>query len=187
MTRWALAARDGDRHALAALAHAAYDVVWRFGAATAGRQDADDVAQETFERAVRALPKYRGDSAATTWLIGIARHVCLDHARSAARRRRHSEISGGAGEPSEPGPAGRIELVDVVRGLDRDRRDAFVLTQVMGFRYEEAATICECAVGTIRSRVARARGELMTMLDDREPGSRNDSVTGVPGSGTAGA
>jgi len=165
-TRLALSARDGDRQAFAALVNAAYDAVWRFSAAAAGRQDADDVAQETFERATRALPHFRADSSATTWLIGIARHVCLDYTRSGARRRRDAQISIRAGEPSEPEPAGQIELADLVRRLDPDRRDAFVLTQVMGFRYQEAAKIFNCPVGTIRSRVARARSELMTMVDE---------------------
>ena len=53
-----------------------------------------------------------------------------------------------------------LAVGDLLAGLDRDRRVAFVLTQLLGLSYEEAATVCECPVGTIRSRVARARDEL---------------------------
>src|SRR3954466_14132671 len=79
--RLALAARDGDRDALALLVNSTYEPVLRFSAATAGSADADDIAQETFERAIGALARYRGDAPVTTWLIGIARHVHLDRVR----------------------------------------------------------------------------------------------------------
>jgi RNA polymerase sigma-70 factor (ECF subfamily) len=58
-------------------------------------------------------------------------------------------------------PSGEVALYDLLAGLDPDRRAAFVLTQVLGHSYAEAATICGCEVGTIRSRVSRARGDLI--------------------------
>jgi RNA polymerase sigma-70 factor (ECF subfamily) len=167
-SRLAIAARDGDGDALAMLVRATYEPVWRFSAATAGPAEADDIAQETFERALRSLGSYRGDAPVTTWLIGIARHVHLDrirrHARTAAPASRSRDIV-------VHDSSARVELADVVARLDNDRRDAFVLTQVMGFRYEEAAAICGCPTGTIRSRVARARADLMAMLDEQPPRS----------------
>lgn len=71
--------------------------------------------------------------------------------------------------PIEVGTAGdqTIELDSLVQALDPDRRLAFVLTQEFGLSYEEAATICHCPLGTIRSRVARARADLVDQL--REP------------------
>lgn len=181
-TRLALAARDGDRDALAVLIDTNYDVVWRYSAAVAGTQDAGDVAQETFERAIKALPRYRAESAVSTWLIGIARHVSLDHARCAARWRRAAPpIPLRPMELAEPEPAAWIELSDLIHRLDPDRRDAFVLTQVMGFRYEEAAQICGCPAGTIRSRIARARCDLMAMTEAGQPAAVISSQRDIPG------
>jgi RNA polymerase sigma-70 factor (ECF subfamily) len=170
ITGLALAARDGDREALAQFVQSAYEPVWRYGAATAGRGEADDIAQETFERVLRSLPRYRGDAPVTTWLIGIARHVQLDRARRNTRAQNGSR-SLAAGAAAIPDPSTHVEVADVVARLTDDRRDAFVLTQMLGFRYEEAAAICGCAVGTIRSRVARARNDLMHMLDEQAPQS----------------
>jgi RNA polymerase sigma-70 factor (ECF subfamily) len=65
---------------------------------------------------------------------------------------------------------------DLMAALDPDRRAAFVLTQMLGCSYAEAAAICDCPVGTIRSRVARAREDLDAML--REPSERPRSIGG---------
>lgn len=62
-------------------------------------------------------------------------------------------------------PAGEVELSHLVSGLDADRREAFVLTQVLGLPYAEAAEVCRVPIGTIRSRVARARADLLDALD----------------------
>jgi RNA polymerase sigma-70 factor (ECF subfamily) len=140
--------------------------VWRFCASLAGREHADDLAQETFARALRALPSFRGESSSRTWLLAIARRVVADHVRSEHRRRRR--VARLRAQPdvvrAVPGPAGAYAVADLVRGLDDDRRDAFVLTQVLGLSYAEAADVCGCEVGTIRSRVARGRRELLDRL-----------------------
>jgi RNA polymerase sigma-70 factor (ECF subfamily) len=173
-TRLALAARDGNREALASFVNSTYEPVWRYAAAVAGRSHADDIAQETFERAMQSLPRYRGDAPVTTWLIGIARHVHLAGIRrNDARSRVHNSAMTRA-DAIAFDSAARVELADVIARLDDDRRDAFVLTQVMGFRYDEAAAICGCPTGTIRSRVARARAELMALLDDKPHSLAND-------------
>ena len=64
-----------------------------------------------------------------------------------------------------------MELEDGLSRLDEDKRVALVLTQVIGLSYVEAAEVCECAVGTIRSRVARARDELLEHFARSEPRS----------------
>ncbi len=66
-------------------------------------------------------------------------------------------------------PSESAELDDLLAMLDRDRRAAFVTTQVLGLRYDEAAELLGCPIGTIRSRVARARADLVGFLD--EPGA----------------
>jgi RNA polymerase sigma-70 factor, ECF subfamily len=100
------------------------------------------------------------------WLIGIARHVCVDEVRRRGRRRR---ILGQAPLPAvvTPDPTGTVDLDALLGELDHDQRAAFVATQVLGLRYAEAAEALGCPVGTIRSRVARARESLITALSSR--------------------
>jgi RNA polymerase sigma-70 factor (ECF subfamily) len=62
-------------------------------------------------------------------------------------------------------PVRDIELTQLISSLDPDRRDAFVLTQILGLSYDEAAEICGCPVGTIRSRVARARTDAVYLMN----------------------
>ncbi len=140
--------------------------VWRLAVHLVGRDDADDVTQDVFLRAYRSLPGFRAESSGRTWLLTITRCACADVVRRLA-----------APAPT-PGPA-RTRTTTVRRpgratarsvstsswpGSTRDRRAAFVLTQMLGCSYAEAAEICDTAVGTIRSRVARARADLLEQM-----------------------
>ncbi|MEV1147872.1 sigma factor, partial [Micromonospora sp. NPDC049799] len=87
-SEWALAARDGDPVAQAAFVRLTQAEVWRFAAALVDPDSADDLTQETYLRAFRALPGFEGRSSARTWLLGIARRACADHLRTVVRRRR---------------------------------------------------------------------------------------------------
>jgi RNA polymerase sigma-70 factor (ECF subfamily) len=172
LTRLFLAARDGDRVALHAAIRASEGDVWRFTAHLVGRADADDVTQDTYLRAWRALPAFRGDSSARTWLLAIARRACADAVRRNVRRRRLAEraASEAAVAPSaDQAPTG-AELDAVIATLDADQRTAFVLTQVLGYSYADAAEVCDVPIGTIRSRVARAREGLVAVLRAAEAG-----------------
>ena len=128
------------------------------------RAQADDVTQEVYLRAYRALPAFRGDSSARTWLLSIARRTCADAVRDLRRRRRMAARF--ERPPVEPDPARMISVEALLADIEPDRRLAFVLTQVLGLSYAEAAEVCVCPVGTIRSRVARARGDLVARLDE---------------------
>jgi RNA polymerase sigma-70 factor, ECF subfamily len=175
LTRLARRAVSGDVPALEALAETAYEPVWRFCGAFVGEQAADDLTQETFFRMVRALPDFRGDSSALTWLLAIARHVCLDEIRARSRRRRRDAVLAGAGRGAVAEDASvDVAVADLISHLDEDRRAAFVLTQLLGLSYDEAARVCACPTGTIRSRVARARAELISLVhgSDHEGPSR---------------
>jgi RNA polymerase sigma-70 factor, ECF subfamily len=101
-----------------------------------------------------------------TWLLGIARRACADHLRQVVRRRRlDARLAGQAHtELPHPDPAHRLGADDLLKRLGEERRTAFVLTQVLGLSYAEAAEVEGVPVGTIRSRVARAREELVTAL-----------------------
>jgi RNA polymerase sigma-70 factor, ECF subfamily len=157
LTRLALRARDGDQAALAALVARTQAEVWRLCRHLGGRDEADDLTQETYARALPALTRFRGESSARTWLLVIARRTVADAIRRAARARRRPVP---LAEPA-PDHAGVVALDDRVASLDPDRRDAFVLTQLLGLSYAEAAEVCDVPVGTIRSRVARAREQLL--------------------------
>ena len=159
----AVAARGGDRVALAAFVRATQRDVWRFCAHVGGGESTEDWAQDTYVRALRALPAYRAEAPARAWLLGIARRVAADAVRTEVRRRRAFGLLGSSPRVAgnARGPADHVDAVLLLDDLDADRRAAFVLTQVIGLTYDEAAVACACPVGTIRSRVARARDQLV--------------------------
>lgn len=160
---WAEAARDGDRVAVGHLVRATQAEVRRLCVHLGSAGEADDLAQETYERALRALPTYRGDAPVRLWLLSIARRTCADAIRRRQRRARLTgRLLGLAAETAPPAHGGAAED-ELLRQLDPDRRAAFVLTQLLGLSYAEAATACDVAIGTIRSRVARARAELLDL------------------------
>ncbi|MFI0791357.1 sigma-70 family RNA polymerase sigma factor [Micromonospora rubida] len=167
-TDWALAARGGDPVAQAAFVRATQAEVWRFAAALVDRDSADDLTQETYLRAFRALPGFEGRSSVRTWLLGIARRACADHLRTVVRRRRLAErlVAHAHADRPYPDPAGQLGATDLVRRLPAERRGAFVLTQLLGLSYAEAAAVEGVPVGTIRSRVARARADLVEAVGD---------------------
>jgi RNA polymerase sigma-70 factor, ECF subfamily len=167
VTRDALAARAGDQAAAARFVRATQAEVWRLVAHLGGRDVADDLTQETYLRAFGSLPRFAGRASARTWLLTIARRVCADHVRAAVRARRHAPAP--APEPYRGDISDQVVLRTLLEALPAPRREAFVLTQLLGLGYEEAAAVCGCPVGTIRSRVARARDDLVHAL---APGTR---------------
>jgi RNA polymerase sigma-70 factor (ECF subfamily) len=171
ITELALRARDGHRDAAGAFVAATQQQVWRLLVHLADPSVAEELAQETFERALGSLRRYRGEAPARSWLLSIARRVAADHLRRRARRpvspAEVAEDDRPLGRAPGADPAESVALRQALAALDADRREAFVLTQVVGLRYEEAAAVCRCPVGTIRSRVARARADLVDALGER--------------------
>jgi len=174
LTRLFLAARDGDRTALLHAIRTSQADVWRLAYHLVGPDDADDVTQDTFVRAWKALPAFRGDSSARTWLLSITRRACADQVRRNVRRRRLAgrlELRAGLpGGGSTVDPSDAHAVSALVDELPDDQRAAFVLTQVIGCSYEEAAAACGVPIGTIRSRVARARESLVDAVRRSETG-----------------
>jgi RNA polymerase sigma-70 factor (ECF subfamily) len=170
LTVLALAAGRGDHDALAALIRATQRDVVRFLVPLTSGADAEDLAQETYLRALRALPDFAGRSSVRTWLFAIARRVAADHVRHSTRRPRLAAVPDwlAAAESADPHGRTRFEehhaILDLIGALPGERREAFVATQVLGLSYAEAAEVCDCPIGTIRSRVARAREDLVAAL-----------------------
>ena len=161
LTVTALRAKAGDRSALDHLFATLHPDVWRLCRFLGAPSDPDDLAQETFERALRSLHAFRGDGAVKSWMLSIARRVCVDATRRNIRRRRLDERIGNGVFAEPHRDASWLEVDDLLEDLDADRREAFVLTQLVGLSYEEAADAVGCPIGTIRSRVARARSQLL--------------------------
>jgi RNA polymerase sigma-70 factor (ECF subfamily) len=152
------ATREGDDRALGELVRQTQPAVWQLCTALGSAGEEEDLVQETYLRAVRSLDGYRGDAPVLAWLLSIARRVCADHVRSRQRRRKLIDrLTGSADDGVVPAPD---PVNDLLRHLDADRREAFVLTQLIGLSYEEAALSIGCPIGTVRSRVARARADL---------------------------
>ncbi|MDA8752727.1 RNA polymerase sigma factor RpoE [Halieaceae bacterium] len=134
--------------------------------------EVQDVAQEAFIKAYRALPRFRGDSAFYTWLYRIAINTAKNHLVSRSRRPPGTDVDLEHAEYYESGGALRdienpenalygAELKAVVeaaiRELPDDLRTAVTLREFDGLSYEDIADIMDCPVGTVRSRIFRAR------------------------------
>lgn len=180
ITGLALAAGRGDRQALERFVRATQRDVWRFVAHLGDVASADDLTQETYLRALGSLPGFAARSSARGWLLSIARRVVVDQVRRAVARPRINEsvdwTSAADGQlharhGSRAGFENVVELNLLLNGLDPERREALVLTQVLGLSYAEAAEVAGCPIGTVRSRVARARDDLL-----REEGGRDAGV-----------
>ncbi|MET8130682.1 sigma-70 family RNA polymerase sigma factor [Streptomyces sp. NPDC005251] len=174
-TAWALAARAGDPAAVERFVRALHrDVVRYVAHLSADPQAADDLAQETFLRALGSLHRFEGRSSARAWLLSIARRAVIDSLRHAAARPRSNDAADWQTVVERAQPRGLpgfddgIALLDLLAALPGDRREAFVLTQMMGLPYAEAALVSDCPVGTVRSRVARARATLIALLAEAE-------------------
>jgi RNA polymerase sigma-70 factor, ECF subfamily len=163
-------AAAGDPLAAAALVRATQTDVWRLCSALGDPGSADDLTQETYLRAFGSLHRFEHRSSVRTWLLAIARRVCADAVRSRRRRRltlvrdtADLEALSGDGVTDSVGEGAVV--ADLLARLDADRREAFVLTQLLGLPYADAAEVAGCPVGTIRSRVARARADLVGSLE----------------------
>lgn len=134
--------------------------------------EVEDVTQETFIKAYRALSLFRGDSAFYTWLYRIAVNTAKNHLVSRNRRPPASDIDVDEAELIETGtvlkeienPEGSLNtdiLRDVInqaiRDLPEDLRTAFTLREFSGLSYEDITEVMDCPVGTVRSRIFRAR------------------------------
>lgn len=149
------------------------------------RVRADDLVQETVVKALANQDKFRQGTNFNAWLVTILRNHFYSERRK--RRREVEDIDGEyVGQLSDvPGQEDRVAMNEFVRALNvlpDEQREALVLVGASGFSYEEAADICRVRVGTIKSRVSRARERLSTLLSGHErlppmPGSIDQPLT----------
>ena len=146
-------------------------------------RDADlalDISQEAFLKAYRALPRFRGDSAFYTWLYRIAVNTAKNHL--AAQRRRPMDVELDLQDPEQYDMHANLKDMDTPEGvsmsdelseavvkaietLPDDLRIAIVLRELDGMSYEEIAETMECPIGTVRSRIFRARDAIAKKID----------------------
>jgi RNA polymerase sigma-70 factor, ECF subfamily len=143
-----------------------------FAISLCGQVDrADDLVQDTLMRALANIHRFERGTNLNAWLFTILRN--LFHSEFRKRRREVEDPDGSyaARLKSQPEQAAHLDFEDFREALAKlpaDQREALLLVGASGFSYEEAAEICECAVGTIKSRVNRARSRLAQMLELNE-------------------
>ena len=137
------------------------------------RAEAEEIAQETFLRAHRALADFRGDAKLSTWLYAIASRLCLNRLAGGERRRaREGEETLLRLASDDAGAAARLErseleqaLAAAIEALPEERRIVVVLRDVQGLSYDEIAETLGLEPGTVRSRLHRARMDLKAKLE----------------------
>lgn len=137
------------------------------------RAEAEDAAQETFLRAHRALAEFRGEARLSTWLYAIASRVCLDRLASGARRLERGDeaallrLAAPGADAAGALERGELEaaLQQAIAALPEERRLVVVLRDLEGLSYEEIAAALGVELGTVRSRLHRARLDLRAKLE----------------------
>lgn len=178
---------EGDQEAFEELIfkyqHKVYSLAYRY---MGNEEDASDMAQEAVLRAYRSLRSFKGDSSFSTWLYRITTNVCLDELR---RRKRSVHIisldeplATADGEEMEREITDTSPAVDVVyeqkelarqlealiATLKPDHKTVIILRDIMDLTYEEIAEVLQCSVGTVKSRISRAREILRKKLVSKE-------------------
>ena len=138
-------------------------------ALTRNLHDADDLVQVALERALARAQQLRPDAALAGWVFGILRHAWIDELRARARNERvfAPEESGQNVGDARPGAqAERLSVQDAMGRLPEEQRLAVALVLIEGFSYKEAAHVMDVPIGTLTSRLARAREALQAMLGE---------------------
>ncbi len=151
-------------------------------------EDAMDISQETFLRVYRSLNLFRGQSSFSTWIFSIASNLCIDFVRKQKRRGLHipalsedsPEMQNLTDERHDP--VMHAEKRETAREIDRalaavtpDLREIFLLREVAGLSYQEIADALDIELGTVKSRIARARAALAKELRALRNNSANDT------------
>ncbi|MEA1960455.1 MAG: sigma-70 family RNA polymerase sigma factor [Bacillota bacterium] len=163
--------------------HKVYSLAFRY---MGNEEDAYDAAQETFIKAYRSLRTFKGDASFSTWIYRITTNVCLDEIRR--RKRRILPLSldeplattdGNEVEKEIPDNSPTVDLLyeqkefsqyiqSLLDEMKPEHKTAIILRDIMDLSYEEIAEVLHCSIGTVKSRLSRARNVLKKKLGDRE-------------------
>jgi RNA polymerase sigma-70 factor (ECF subfamily) len=169
-------ARAGDEEAFGAFVRRHTATVHRWMARAVGEADADDLTQDVFLKAYRGLERFRGEAPPRAWLAAIADNVVKNRYRSRSRFRRVFAGSTDADEAPDPGSTGagpeemarigesRRFVSEALKLLPPEFRMPVVLRDIEEWSYEEIAASLALPVGTVKSRIARGRGQLKDIL-----------------------
>jgi len=179
-------ARLGDRHAFDLLVlkyqSRLLTLVTRL---LPNQSDALDVLQDTFVKAYRSLNTFRGESAFYTWLYRIAVNTAKNHMASRQKESRDLSMDDDQtdadqyavfqdlGSPDAEAGAEQLQgaILDAIERLPEDLRQALTLRELEGLSYEEIAQAMHCPIGTVRSRIFRARDQVIHEVSERFPGT----------------
>ena len=175
-------AQKGDSEAFRTLVEGYQTQVYRLAARMCGESAADDVTQEAFVAAWRALPSFRGDCRFSTWLYRLTTNAAIDLLRREKRHRNADDITELDLSDDGPSPqelAERGETQEAVRRalgqLSEEHRQVLLLRYMQELDYGEIADALEISEGTVKSRISRAKGRLRELLD----GGGNFSAAGA--------
>lgn len=146
-----------------------------FARSIAAISDADDLAQESMLRAWRARASYQPGTNLKAWIFTILRNQFFSVQRRAWRTQPLDPVVAEDTLIANDDPSAREDLVDVrnaMQLLPHDQKEALILAGPAGLTYDETAKICGCAVGTVKSRVSRARATLVAILEAKSSGTR---------------
>ncbi|MCE5192199.1 MAG: RNA polymerase sigma factor [Actinomycetia bacterium] len=169
------AALSGDERAFDTLVRTHADAVYGHALRFFGDQaTAEDATQEVFIKVFRSLATFDGRSAFSTWLFRVTRNVCLDLARAGKHRPIPTDLTQ-IDPPSVRDFADDVVMArtvqSAVRALPPEERDALGAVSLFGMSYEDAAAAFTVPIGTVKSRVFRARRTLAQLLDPTEGGA----------------
>ena len=169
-------AAGGDEDAFAQLVGLHEKKVYGLALRMCGNpEDAADAAQEAFLAAWKGLPRFRGEAGFSTWLYRLTSNAAIDHLRRVKRQRGEVSLDGGGpgldAVDDAPSPQAQAEETErreaVAEGLSmlsEDHRQALLLRELRGLSYEEIASELRVDLGTVKSRISRARGSLRKIL-----------------------
>ena len=160
-------ARRGDLFAFEQLVREYQADVYRFAwHLTRDRELAADVTQDAFLRAFRFIDGFRGDRKFGSWLFSITRNCAMDSLRAGGSR--SCETGSARSRARLPTPPSRAVLDEALRSISAEHRETFLLVEVFGLSYREAADVLAVAPGTVKSRMFRARQALCAAIAEDE-------------------
>lgn len=159
-------ATNGDRRSFEKIVALSKDYVWSYSLRYLGNYHlAEDAAQEVFLKIYRGLPNFNSDSKFSSWVYTVTHNTCVDlyrknkNAGKTASIDNEKEIADSADELSEG------QLADILNNLKPEFKQVFAMVTIFGFSYKEAARHIGCTASAVKSRIYRARQEIIKMLE----------------------